>query len=117
LLDITMIGGGSFNFASVDFDAISSDASYVFSGFSKGLLAFRVTGTVLSGGGFSTFAGPTPLIDDLRIGVKTADGTPINVDNIVLSPVPGPIVGAGLPGLILAAGGMLGLARRRKSPA
>ena len=35
--------------------------------------------------------------------------------NLSVSAVPGPIVGAGLPGLIMACGGMLALARRRRN--
>ena len=64
-------------------------------------------------------AGPHALkvfyADRAEVGAKF--GISIEGGEINASPVPGPIVGAGLPGLVMALGGLVMLSRRRRNVA
>lgn len=96
---------------------------------SAGLSTITLSGLNFSGGGqltgFTLLSSFSPTIVSIlspsslsltfsEAPVKSAE---VLFDGLFItsSPVPGPIVGAGLPGVVMAIGGFLGLRRRRKT--
>jgi hypothetical protein len=79
----------------------------------------QLGGNVNFGQGFSTVTLPTftdlGTSDFFRIVNGGTGNTAGQITGISINAVPGPIVGAGLPGLIAACFGLIALARRRRS--
>jgi hypothetical protein len=79
-------------------------------------------GSVSTGGanfiGAGTGLPPNIFLSISNFGISSAVFTAIpnsfTLDNFTFIPVPGPVVGAGLPGIILACGAILALARSRR---
>jgi hypothetical protein len=70
---------------------------------------------IVSAGSYQLAFGVTNLIDNIYNSGLVFDGVTVAV--VPIDPVPGPILGAGLPGVVMTIGGLLAWRRRRNQAA
>jgi len=89
-----------------------SAANALFGGTPLSSATFSAPGAVVLNTNANTGAGPYSVTAQYHI-VSSGAGAANATINVLA--VPGPVVGAGLPGLVAACGGLIALARRRRS--
>jgi len=94
---------GSNGGISVNFNLTSEDPAQIIGG-----------QLILTGTGIVQLTNFDPTPGTFSLTTQGGTGTNLTFSSTVTA-VPGPIVGAGLPGLVAACGGLLGLARRRRN--
>jgi hypothetical protein len=118
---VTAVDGSAFSLQSFDAAAMFTQRggrTWTLAGIFAGgsTITSTFTETEAQAAAFQTFS-PLGFVG-LASLTFSADNN-FALDNIALaaSPVPGPIVGAGLPGLVMALGGLVVLSRRRRNQA